>query len=64
MEFCIDRVCLELGFGNIPEMDLEMGCGVVVGVGRCTEFHSDRICFGVVIWEYSGVGGRKLCPLT
>ena len=43
MEFCIDRVCLELERGNIPEMDLEMGYGVVVGVGGRTEFHSDGI---------------------
>ena len=44
MEFRTDRVCLELEFGNIPEMDLEMGYGVVVGVGGCTEFCTDRIC--------------------
>ena len=44
MEFRIDGVCLELEFGNIPEMDLEMGYGVVVGVGGRTEFRSDRIC--------------------
>ena len=52
MEFCIDRVCSELDCGNIPEMergnipemDSEMGYGVVVGVGGCTEFHSDGIC--------------------
>ena len=44
MEFCIDRVCSELEHGNIPEMDSEMGYGVIVGVGQCTEFCSDRIC--------------------
>ena len=44
MEFCIDRVCSELEFRNIPEMDSEMGYGVIVGVGGRTEFHSDRIC--------------------
>ena len=44
MEFCIDGVCLELEFGNIPEMGLEMGYGVAVGVGGHTEFHSDGIC--------------------
>ena len=33
MEFCIDGVCLELEFGNIPEMDSGMGYGVIVGVG-------------------------------
>ena len=43
MEFRIDRVCSELEFGNIPEMDLEMGYGVVVGVGGYTEFRSDGI---------------------
>ena len=31
---------LELEFGNI----LEMGYGIVVGVGGHTGFHSDRIC--------------------
>ena len=41
MEFRIDRVCLELELGNIPEMDSEMGYGVVVGVGGRTEFRSD-----------------------
>ena len=44
MEFCINGVCSELEFGNIPEMDSEMGYGVVVGVGGCTEFRSDGIC--------------------
>ena len=44
MEFCIDRVSSELEFRNIPEMDLEMGYGVVIGVGEHTEFHSDGIC--------------------
>ena len=44
MGFCIDRVCLELEFRNIPEMDLEMGYGVIVGVGGRTEFWSDGIC--------------------
>ena len=34
---------LELELENIPEMDSEMGYGVVIGVGGCTEFHSDRI---------------------
>ena len=43
MEFHIDRVCSELEFGNIPGMDSEMGYGVVVGVGGCTEFRSDGI---------------------
>ena len=43
MEFCIDGVCSELERGNIPEMDSEMGYGVIVGVGGRTEFHSDRI---------------------
>ena len=43
MEFCIDRVCSELEFGNILEMDLEMGYGVVVSVGGCMEFRSDGI---------------------
>ena len=42
MEFCIDRVCSELEFGNIPEMDLEMGYGVV-SVGGRTEFCGDGI---------------------
>ena len=44
MEFCINGVCSELEFGNIPEMDLEMGCGVVVSVGGRSEFRSDGIC--------------------
>ena len=44
MEFRIDGVCSELEFGNIPEMDSEMGYGVIVGVGGCTEFCSDGIC--------------------
>ena len=44
MEFHIDGVCSELEFRNIPEMDLEMGYGVVVGVGGHTEFRSDGIC--------------------
>ena len=44
MEFRIDGVCSELGFGNIPEMDSEMGCGVIVGVGGHMEFCSDGIC--------------------
>ena len=43
MEFCIDGVCSELEHGNIPEMDSEMGYGVVVGVGEPMEFHSDGI---------------------
>ena len=43
MEFRIDRVCSELEFGNILEMDLEMGYGVIVGVGGCTEFRGDGI---------------------
>ena len=43
MEFHIDRVCSELEFGNIPEMDLEMGYGVVIGVGGRMEFRGDRI---------------------
>ena len=43
MEFCIDRVCSELEFGNIPEMDSEMGYGVIVGVGGRMEFRHDRI---------------------
>ena len=67
MEFCIGGVCSELEFGNILEMDLEMGYGVVVGVGGRMEFHSDektKNMIGVVIREYSRVGGRKLCPLT
>ena len=42
------RVATEMGSelerGNIPEMDLEMGYGVVVGVGGHTEFCSDGIC--------------------
>ena len=44
MEFRIDGVCSELEFGNIPEMDLEMGYGVVIGVGGRTEFRSGGIC--------------------
>ena len=43
MEFCIDGVCSELERRNIPEMDSEMGYGVVVGVGGRTEFCSDGI---------------------
>ena len=43
MEFCIDGVCLELECRNIPEMDSEMGYGVVIGVGGRMEFHSDGI---------------------
>ena len=43
MEFCIDGVCSELEFGNILEMDLEMGYGVIIGVGGRTEFCGDRI---------------------
>ena len=43
MEFRIDRVCLELEFRNIPEMDSEMDYGVVIGVGGRTEFCSDGI---------------------
>ena len=41
MEFHLDGVCSELEFGNIPEMDSEMGYGVVVGVGGHMEFRSD-----------------------
>ena len=44
MEFRINGVCSELEFGNILEMGSEMGCGVIVSVGGCTEFRSDRIC--------------------
>ena len=44
MEFCIDGVCSELEFRNIPEMDLEMGYEVIVGVGGHMEFRSDGIC--------------------
>ena len=44
MEFHINRVCSELEFRNIPEMDSEMGYGVVVSLGGCTEFCSDGIC--------------------
>ena len=44
MEFCIDGVCSELEFRNILEMDLEMGYGVVIGVGGRMDFCSDRIC--------------------
>ena len=44
MEFRINGVCLELEFGNIQEMDSEMGYGVVVGVGGHMEFCSDGIC--------------------
>ena len=43
MEFCIDGVCSELEHRNIPEMDSEMGYGVIIGVGGRTEFRSDRI---------------------
>ena len=43
MEFRINGGCSELEFGNIPEMDLEMGYGVVVGVGGCMEFRGDGI---------------------
>ena len=44
MEFRIGGVCSELEFGNILEMDSEMGYGVVVSVGGHTEFRSDGIC--------------------
>ena len=63
MEFCIDGVCSELEFRNIPEMDLEMGYGVVVGVGGTYGVSQFRNVIGVVIREYSRVGGQKLCPL-
>ena len=39
----VTEVGSELEFKNIPEMDLEMGYGVVVGVGGRTEFRSDGI---------------------
>ena len=44
MEFCIDGVCSELEFRNIPEMYSGMGYGVVIGVGGNMEFCSDGIC--------------------
>ena len=44
MEFRINGVCSELEFRNTPEMDLEMGYGVVVGVGGRMEFRSDGVC--------------------
>ena len=34
------KMDLESEFGNI----LEMGYGIIVGVGEHTGFHSDRIC--------------------
>ena len=49
----------ELEFGNI----LEMGYGVVVGVGEHTGFHSDGICLELWFGNIPEMVGKSCVPL-
>ena len=63
MEFRINGVCSELEFGNIPEMDLEMGYGVIVSVGGRMEFHSDGICLELWFGNIPELVAESCVPL-
>ena len=54
---------LESEFGNIPEMGLEMGSGIVIGVGEHTGFHSDRICLELWFGNIPEMVGESCVPL-